>query len=299
MQKLLRGAVRIMYQPVFNPRVPIAMQRAWAEMIGKSTLKPRGRVITPQAMNGVPAECVHDSRTSPLKSPGAVLYLHGGGYILGSPATHRAITASLARATGLKVHVPAYRLAPEHPYPAALDDALASYRWLLDNGHKASLISIAGDSAGGGLALATTLAIRDAGLPMPGALVLISPWLDLTLSGESMQTRATRDPALRATRARWAASLYCKNTALDHTGCSPLFADLKGLPPTLVQVGSDEILYSDTERFTEKARAAGIEVQMHCYDGLWHDFQLHVGLLRQADEAIAEIAAFLFRPTAA
>jgi acetyl esterase/lipase len=164
---------------------------------------------------------------------------------------------------------------------------------LLAQGHAAHDIVIAGDSAGGGLTLATAVAIRDRNLPQPAALVLISPWVDLSLSGESIMSRAARDPILRPSWLRWSAKAYCGNHSAENPLCSALFANLAGLPPMLIQVGSEEILLDDSLRLEQRAKAAGVEVKLHQYEGMWHDFQAHVGVLRESNETFAEIADFL------
>jgi len=161
-----------------------------------------------------------------------------------------------------------------------------------NNGHPPHLIAIAGDSAGGGLTVATLVAIRDAGLPMPSAAALLSPWVDLSLSGDSVVSRAGRDPMLSSPYIRFCAQAYCADRPVSHPGCSPLFADLRGLPPLLIQVGSEESIYSDSERLVELARRAQVEVDFMCYQGLCHVFQLFPGWLREANAAVAEIGIF-------
>lgn len=290
MQTLLRGVVRGCLKPVFALPVSNGFRRAWISGFTALVIKPKGTQIEALDMAGVAAERV---RNTSAIGEAVVLYLHGGAYVLGSPKTHRSISTHLAKAARASVYVIDYRLAPEHPHPAALEDALAAYRWLLDQGIAASRITVAGDSAGGGLALATAVAIRDAGLPAPGALVLLSPWVDLTQSGESHQHNAKIDPMLHHTWANASLVDYCGALPHDHPGCSPLFANLEHLPRTLIQVGSDEILLSDAERLEQKARAAGVDVHLHRYDGLWHVFQLHAGMMKTSNEAVAEIAEFI------
>ncbi|MDP9139888.1 MAG: alpha/beta hydrolase [Pseudomonadota bacterium] len=223
----------------------------------------------------------------------AILYLHGGGYNIGSARGYRVITGRFARAAQTSVYTPDYRLAPEHPHPAALEDAVAAYRWLGEQGVRR--IALAGDSAGGGLALATALALRDAGDPMPIALALISPWTDLAAYGETIKTHAARDPSQSPDGlARWARN-YANGLPLEHPLCSPLYADLRGLPPILVHVGSEEIVLSDSLRLRDRASAAGVDIQIREFEGLWHDFQLHAGMLAEAEESLKELAQFLSR----
>ena len=286
---LLSWSLRLLLKPVFSGWVPIGFQRFWIRVMAASSLPPRGARGEVVDMNGVSAERV----TTPQSGGRVVLYLHGGGYCVGSCATHRPLAAHIARAAGAVSYVPEYRLAPEHPHPAALDDALVAYRWLLSQNIKPAQIAIGGDSAGGGLAVATALAIRDAGLPQPAALVLISPWVDLTLSGDSAKTHAARDPMLSHSIGALWSRLYIGTHAANHPLCSPLFANLAGLPPMLIQVGSEEILLSDSQRLEQRAQTAGVKVQLHLYDKMWHDFQLQAGVLRESDAAIAEIGAFV------
>jgi len=289
MKTVLRIATRVLFKPLLAPWVPLAVQRQGAKAASLLSKTPRGTLSSKLDMNGVPALRVH----APAAEAGkAVLLLHGGAYVLGGPASHAGLAAHLGQAGGAEAYLPDYRLAPEHPYPAALDDALASYRWLLQQYQPGQLV-IAGDSAGGNLTLATAIAIREAGLPLPAALVLISPWLDLSLGGASIRKRARRDPMLRASWIGACAKLYAGGVALDDPRISPLFGDLKGLPPMMIHVGSEEILFSDAERLAQRAGAAGVKVRLHVFDGLWHDFQLNAGLMAEADASIAELGKFM------
>lgn len=223
----------------------------------------------------------------------AILYLHGGAYVIGDMASHGKLAAQIGHAAKTEVFFADYRLAPEHPFPAALDDALAAYRWLLQQNYTPAHIAIAGDSAGGGLALATAMSLRDAKLPLPAALVLLSPFTDLTLSGESHPSRKQRDPMLRASWLTACARHYAGNRPLNDPLLSPVFGDLSGLPPMLIQVGTEEILLSDSEQLANRAERAGTRAQLSRYDGLWHDFQAHAGMLPESDRALAEIGTFL------
>lgn len=279
-----------MIKPVFiNPHVPVAFQRRWVAALCGLNLPPSGIQRTAVAMDGVRAERLDYGDGGDI----AILYLHGGAYVLGSPRTHRSITGTLAREAGAAVFVPKYRLAPEHPCPAAVEDAVSAYRWLLDTGWPAGRIAVAGDSAGGGLTVAMALALREEGVPLPAALGLISPWVDLTLAGDSMRERTAAEPMLREANLAKAASLYAGERGVEDMLCSPLFADLDNLPFMFVQVGSDEILYSDAVRLVERAQLADVTADLKVFDGLWHDFHLHAGLLPEADAALGELAAHL------
>jgi monoterpene epsilon-lactone hydrolase len=225
----------------------------------------------------------------------AILYLHGGSYAFNSARVYRALTTALAALSGATVYAPNYRRAPESPFPAAQDDAVACYRWLLERGYDAARIALVGDSAGGGLSLTAAIAIRDAGMPSPAALGLISPWTDLGLSGASVKAKARDDVVLNPAALAKAADWYRGDIPLDDPRVSPLFADLAGLPPMLIQAATGEILTSDSERLAERAAAAGIDVELEIYEGLLHDFQLYERRLSVAREAVERIAAFLRR----
>ncbi|MGB5347084.1 MAG: alpha/beta hydrolase [Woeseia sp.] len=220
-------------------------------------------------------------------------YLHGGAYVMGSHRTHRRMVAHLARAAGVRALLPNYRLAPENPFPAGVDDACKVYRQLLEQGEEASRICIGGDSAGGGLAMATLLTLRDQGVALPAATVLLSPWLDLTASGESLQTRADLEPLFDAGEMPEAANFYCKPEQRDDPRVSPVFADVSGLPRTCIQVGDHEILLSDSTRIAEKFSAAGVPVSLHIWPDMWHVFQFFVGQMPEATQAIRELGDFI------
>ncbi|RPE40423.1 acetyl esterase/lipase [Streptomyces sp. Ag109_O5-1] len=224
---------------------------------------------------------------------GRLLYLHGGGYVVGSPDTHEGLVGELARRLGLRAVSVDYRLAPEHPFPAAVDDGLAAYRELLDAGIDPRNLVVAGDSAGGGLSIATLLAARDAGLPQPAAVVVFSPWVDLTLAGESMRAKQDADPLFIEADLRALADHYVGAGDRAHPLASPLFADLTGLPPLLVQVGANEVLLDDAVRLAGRAGADDVEVTLEVGPGLPHVFQLHYGRLDEADAALDRAASFL------
>lgn len=289
MKKFLRALVRLLFKPLLSPRVPLAIQRQGSRAAGLLSKFPPGTQPTRIDMNGVPGRRY---RTHSSQNGRALLFLHGGAYVLGGPASHGALAARLGDAAGATTYFADYSLAPEHPYPAATEDALTAYRWLLRQ-YSAERIVIAGDSAGGNLTLATAMIIRDKGLPMPAALALISPWIDLSHSGESARSLAQRDPMLRTDWLAACARLYAPNVAPEHPCISPLFGEMKGLPPMLIHVGSEEIVLSDSERLLERARAAGVEVQLQVFEGMWHDFQLHAGQVPEADESIAGLGRFM------
>lgn len=289
MKTVLRMVVRLLFKPVLAPWVPIPLQRRASGLAGVASKVPHGTQVTKVAMNGVPGLRYR----TPATRPGRVLlFLHGGAYVIGGPASHGALTAQLVHAAGAEGYLVDYRLAPEHPFPAAHQDALAAYRWLLGH-YPPEQIVIGGDSAGGNLTLATAQAIRDSGLPAPAGLMLLSPWLDLTHSGASATERAARDPMLRSAWTGACARLYAGEVPLHDPRISPLFGELKNLPPMIVHLGSEEIVYSDSERLQQKAKAAGVPLILRAFHGLWHDFQMHAGMLREADESIADLGRFV------
>ncbi len=231
-------------------------------------------------------------------APGAaadrcLLYLHGGGYVMGSIATHRGLVAGLSRAGCTRVLSLDYRLGPEDPFPAAVEDAVAAYRFLLAEGVAPAKIAIAGDSAGGGLTVATLVALRDAGDPLPAAGVCISPWLDLTLSGASMDTRAALDPMVDRQALQIMADAYLAGADPRSATASPLFADLAGLPPLLIHVGSAETLLDDSLRFAERAKSAGVDVVLEEWEEMIHVWHAFASLLPEGRQAIERIGEYL------
>ncbi|MEU9396175.1 alpha/beta hydrolase [Streptomyces sp. NPDC048324] len=224
---------------------------------------------------------------------GRLLYLHSGGYVIGSPDTHAGLVGELARRAGLRTVSVDYRLAPEDPFPAAVDDGIAAYRELLATGTDPRDLVVAGDSAGGGLSIATLLAAREAGLPQPAAVAVFSPWADLTLAGESIRSKEGADPIFTGADLRAYADLYVRAGDRAHPLASPVFADLTGLPPLLVQVGANEVLLDDAVRLADRAGADDVEVTLEIGPGLPHVFQHHYGRLDEADAALERAAHFL------
>jgi monoterpene epsilon-lactone hydrolase len=228
-----------------------------------------------------------------IRTDAAVLYLHGGGYVIGSPRSHRHLAAAIARAGGTAALLLDYRLAPEHPFPAALEDAVAAYEWLLARGIAPERIVVAGDSAGGGLTVATLLALRDRQLPRPGAGVCISPWVDLTCSGATYVTKAAVDPIVARESVTMMAQAYAGAGDPKGSLLSPLYADLRGLPPLLVQVGSDEVLLDDALGLGERARAAGVDVTVREWPAMIHVWHWFLPMLAEAERAIEGIGTFV------
>jgi len=244
------------------------------------------RVTAPVA----PAEWLRPPSAEPGR---VVLYLHGGGYVIGSPRSHRHLAAAIAGAAGATALLLDYRLAPEHPYPAAVDDATAAYRWLLDQAIAPAGIVIAGDSAGGGLTVATLLALREARLPLPAGGVCISPWVDLTCSGASYATKADADPIVRRAGVEQMAQAYLGATPPRTPLASPLFADLRGLPPLLIHVGTDEVLLDDAVQLAERAKAAGVDTTLETYERMIHVWHWFLPMLDEAQTAVGAIGRFV------
>jgi monoterpene epsilon-lactone hydrolase len=283
-----RIVVRSALKPALQPKVPVAVQRIWASLAARTLAVPFGVRFTKMRLGDVPTE-----RALPRRAEGAstsaILFLHGGAFLIGSPVSHRSITGRLAKLADAAVYAPDYRLAPEHPFPAALDDAFACYRALLSSGYAPERILVAGDSAGGGLALSLCLRLREEGLRQPAGLVLISPWTDLTLTKLApVASDALLSPAWLAQ----GAVAYLQGLPATDPRISPIFANLSGLPPTQIQSASEEILRDDSRRLAAALSAAGVWVSHREHSLMWHDFQLYAGLVPEATLAVSEIAAF-------
>ena len=275
----MRAGVRALVRPVLHPRFPVGVQRRWLEVVTRPTPLPADVEVRTGTLGGRPAEVLQPRDTVPGRT---VLHLHGGGFTVGSSATHRALAAHLAAATRATVHLVDYRLAPEHPFPAAPDDALAAWRDLVARGTDPAASALTGDSAGGWLALTTALRLRDGRKELPAVLGLVSPWLDLTGASWDDRSDAMLQPAwLRRCADRFAAPAEA----------APLASDLSGLPPMVVQVGSEEILLPDAVALARLARAAGVPVDLRRLDGLWHVAHASAGLVAESTTAVRELGA--------
>jgi monoterpene epsilon-lactone hydrolase len=239
---------------------------------------------------GVPAQWVTPAGADASK---VVLYLHGGGYVILSMRSHTRLVAHIASAAGCRALNVDYRLAPEHPHPAAVEDGLAAYRWLLDQGIAPERIAVSGDSAGGGLTVATLLAIKDAGLPQPAAGVTMSPWVDMEGTGESMDSKAGSDLMVQREGLKQMADMYLNGADARHPTAAPLYGDLRSLAPLYIQVGGDETLLDDSTRLATRAAHAGVEVRLDIFPEMQHVFQLLAGQIPEADDAVARIGAYL------
>jgi monoterpene epsilon-lactone hydrolase len=261
------------------------------ELARRGMRVPKGVTVQSIQAGGVQAEWLDPAGADPHRF---ILYLHGGGYCICSPDTHRGLAARLAIASRAHALIIDYRLAPEYPFPAALEDALGAYRWLLEQGISANKIALGGDSAGGGLALATAISLRDMGEALPAALFLLSPWTDLTSSGESHQTNKKIDPIFGGGPSDLNfAPAYLGVEDPANPLISPLFADLHGLPGTLIHTGSDEILLDDSTRLQENLKTAGVNSTLEIWDGLWHVFQIFAPFVPEAQISIDKIGEFI------
>jgi epsilon-lactone hydrolase len=245
----------------------------------------------PVNANGVKAEWVAATDAAPDR---VILYLHGGGYVMGSIETHRELAARLSKAAKARVLLIDYRLAPENPFPAAVDDSMTSYRWLLAQGCKPERIVVGGDSAGGGLAVSTLIALRDVGAPAPAAGVCLSPWVDFEAEGESMSSRAAQDPMVSRDMVMAMAKLYVGEKGnLREPLAAPLNASLNGLPPLFIQVGDAEVLLDDSTRLADRAEEADVDVTLQIWDEMPHVWHLAAPVLPEGQEAIEKIGKFV------
>jgi cation diffusion facilitator CzcD-associated flavoprotein CzcO/acetyl esterase/lipase len=279
---------RLLQRSSQRPWIPVPAHRALTEIAARITQVPAGITVTHGTLGGRPCDRVEPADADSRR---AILYLHGGAYVVGSPRTHRGLAAQIAIAGDAPVQLLDYRLGPEHKHPAALEDALAAYRDLLGSGLEPGSIVIAGDSAGAGLAVALARRLRDAGEPVPAGLVLLNGWFDLTCSGPSMSFNRRRDVGLRRDWTVHSGELYRGDTDPLDPELSVLRADLHGLPSTYLQVGAHDLLLSDSDLLAERLDGAGVDIGYTRFEGMWHDFQLGAGLLREADEAMTDLAA--------
>lgn len=273
------------YRIALHHRRPVNVQRRLSELSTALLRPPRGTQVEHMTLGGQPAERV---TVGASERPRAVLYLHGGGYVIGSPRMYRAMAGYLARISGSVVFTLDYRLAPEHQYPAALDDTVAAFRELVDvHGFDPARIAIAGDSAGGGLAVAAARVLTDAG-SRPGALALLSPWTD---PGD--HDLPTRDFVVNSAWGTACAELYRGDADAHDPGYAPMYAKLSGLPPTLVHTGTGEMLNAQIKRFAARLQAAGTDMQLVELTGVWHSGHLLAGMLRESTTAVHDVGVFL------
>lgn len=286
LDRLLRLLTARPLDPHADPRV---IRERLNRLAVRFSGKTQGVDVEKFNIQGLPAEWLVPHTPD---QNGTLLYLHGGGYVVCGPDTHRPMVAALARNAKTRALVIDYRLAPEHPFPAAVEDALKAYRWLVAQGTPPESITVAGDSAGGGLTLALLLSLRDAGDPLPAGAALLSPWTDLTMSGWTHVTNRKRDPMLSTEGALLASHHYLAGASPSDPLASPLYGRFEGLPPLFIHVGGNEILLDDSLRLAERARAAGVSVEIKVWPDLPHVFQAF-RFLPETRASLSLIAAFL------
>jgi monoterpene epsilon-lactone hydrolase len=280
---------RILREKALPPGTQVTLEQR-RQGIEKVAFKAADDIRTETLLAGnCPAEWV---RAPGIQAGRAILYLHGGGYVMGSPNTHRSLAGEVSRAAQAAVLLLDYRLAPEAPFPAAVEDGVASLRWLLGQGFAPKALAVAGDSAGGGLTVATLVSARDQGLPMPAAAVCISPWSDMTGSNESYKTRAAADPMVSGDIGNMA-RLYLQEADPKTPLASPNFASLRSLPPLLIHVGNDEVLLDDSIKLDQKAKADGVDSTLEVWEDMIHVWHAFHPMLPEGKQAIERVGAFL------
>jgi epsilon-lactone hydrolase len=270
-----------------NPDEPISELRDRNEHWGDMTAEPGGVDYLETEVAGFPAFWTIPQGSQEDR---VILALHGGGFLSGSIYTHRKLFAHLAKATGARALITEYRKVPEHGHPAPVEDTTTAYRWLLDQGVEPRHIAVAGDSSGGGLALATLLNARELGLPVAAALLLMSPWVDMTVSSDTWESNRDKDPYFKKEVVEALAANFLHGTDAKDPLASPLFADLKGMPPMHIQAGGDEALVGESVRLAEAARLADVDARVEVFPGQLHTFQMAAGWAPEADEAIRKLA---------
>ena len=274
-----------------NIKKRVEDSRAGMEELAKLVKVPKDIRCEPIDVAGIPAEWISAPEA---KNENVILYLHGGGYIIGSINSHRELMSRISRASKASVLIIDYRLAPEHPFPAAVEDVYNAYQWLLEDQKIASSnIIIAGDSAGGGLTLVTLINLRDKGITLPAAAVCLSPWTDLGLTGESYKTKKRIDPMVAIDGLMFDSQLYLGETDYTNPLASPLYGDLKGLPPLLIIVGTAEILLDDSVEFAKKAKKAGVDVMLDIWDDMPHVFPAFAAFAPEGQQAIEKMGEFM------
>jgi len=282
-------------QHAFAPqagKIDIRKERSELDGLGAMFKVPKGIKVVEVSAGGVPAEWLIPTGITNEK---VVLYLHGGSYVAGSINSHRSLAANIAIASKARALIIDYRLAPEHPHPAAVEDAMAAYRWLIGNHIDPRHLAVAGDSAGGGLAVALLVNLRDGNLPLPAAGACLSPWTDLAFTGESWQSKAAVDLIIYAHKEREFARMYLGGKEPQVPLASPLYADLKGLPPLLVQVGTHEVLLSDSRTLVDRAQQAGVNAVIDEWEKMQHVWQFAASFIPEGRRAIARIGEFIDR----
>ena len=288
--RVVYSLLRLLHKP--NMPEELEKQRNYLELLQELVPAPLKLDPNPVDANGIPCEWVLPEKDIPTQ---VVFYLHGGGYVTKMPVLHRNFLFRLAEASKAQFLMVDYRLAPEFPFPAALDDALVAYDWLLQQGWDPAQILFAGDSAGGGLTLATLLALRDLQKPLPAGVILMSPWTDLTGSGESISSLQEVDAMLTWSNLKESAEDYAGKEALNHPGVSPLFGEFQGLPDTLILVGGNEILLDDSTRLAARMKEDGVKVDLIVEPGMGHVYPANAPTIPEARRAIEQFADFVVK----
>ncbi len=282
---------RVILKKVFKEKpLTIEENRARSASTAKMTRIPKDVTVVDVEADGIRAKWISPTNEKPGE---LILHLHGGGYVTGSMESHLMMCIPMAQTLKTKILLPEYRLAPEFPFPAAVEDAVKVYRWALAQGYQPQDISLSGDSAGGGLALATVLSLRDAGDLLPETIVCMSPWTDLTFTGQSHLTKAKADCVLLTDVLREWAACYAGTETPDNPLISPIYADFHNFPPLLIQVGSDEVLLDDARMVAEKAKSAGVDVTLKIWDQMWHVWPALGDLIPESKKAFEEIGDFI------
>jgi monoterpene epsilon-lactone hydrolase len=284
---------RSLFQEFGTAQTPEEFRRIYDRFMGQFP-PPADLKIQPVNTGGVPAEWVIPPGATAGRT---ILYFHGGGYVVGGPREYREMVSHIARAAQAQALVLDYRLAPEHPHPAAVEDAVAAYRWLLESGVEPSRTVLAGDSAGGGLTVATLVALRARGNPLPAAGVCLSPWVDMEITGKSMDTNAGADPLVKRDVVANMATAYLQGQDPRTLLASPLHAQLEGVSPLLIQVGTAETLLDDATRLAERARSTGVDVTLESWPDMIHVWQWFGSFLPEARQAIDRIGEFIRQRT--
>ena len=287
---IYRLVVKFLMSPKFDTTSTAQKQRKALERFSTLSILPGKTKIRPLQIGKINAEWISVGNTP---ENCVILYLHGGAYCIGSLNTHRELAARISKASKIKILQIDYRLAPEHPHPAAVEDAVFAYRWLLKNGFSSNNIVIAGDSAGGGLSIAALVKLRDLGEPLPSAAVCLSPWTDLELTGESMNTHIHKDPFLTPAWLNYMAKHYAADNDFRLPLISSVYANLAMLPPLLIQVGSDEIFLSASIRLAKRAREAGVDVTLDIWENMWHVWHFFAGKMPEANTALNYMGRFI------
>lgn len=294
-ESLIKASLRASFKLASGLPLPFPILRGAME-IGSSIFKPRAdvkihkiKIKDSQNLNEIKAEIAAPSGTI----QGVLLHCHGGAFFAGSSRTHRALSSEFAARANVKVYMLDYRRAPEHPYPAALDDVKSFYQYLLNEGWKPNQIFLGGDSGGCALALALALQLRDTQQKLPTGIIMISPYVDITLSSDSVLQNIKRDPMVKAYALRRGGESYRGKFKADDPRISPIFANLKNLPPLLIQAGSEEILVDDAIKLAQRAQEFDVITELHIYENMWHNFQMFNRFIKKSDLALDEIGHFI------